>query len=678
MNTPEPTIEDLTKRLSSMQRARKRERKAKEHAEKLLEDRSRELYHTQEELRTQLAYLSNVLGSIADGIIITSPEGEIRSVNDTMATLTGHAKENLVDKSLKDFITFDDQSKDSLQIILSPDFPAHAEASLITKNDRHRIVSISRAFVINEADEKDGVVISARDITEQKLADEERRLLSNAVLQTAEAILITDKDGTIEYVNPAFESITGYARHEALGKKPNILKSDKHTDDFYNELWQTILSGKTYRNILVNHQKDGMPYYSEKTITPIRNDQGDITHFVSSDRDITQRIENEEALRESENRFRSLVSQAADGFFVHDLTGQIIEVNQQACESLGYTEAELVGMNITQIESGVDLAQLQETLQNLKIGDTLTLESVHIRKDETTFPVEARIGAFELRGQKLILALARNISSRRQLEMQVVQSEKMASIGQLAAGVAHEINNPVGYITSNLGSLKDYVKVIKQLHELNTQLQQQASESDVLSQIQELADTEDIDFVMDDLEDLLSESLEGADRVKEIVNELKNFARVDESEIKEADINEGIESTLKVVWNELKYKANITKNLTPLPPIQCFPGQLNQVFMNLLVNAAQAMPDFGEITISTDIKDDNIVIQISDTGQGIPKESIARIFDPFYTTKEVGKGTGLGLSITHGIIKKHNGTIDIDSEVGKGTTFTIHIPVEGV
>ncbi|MCE5271662.1 HAMP domain-containing protein [bacterium] len=272
----------------------------------------------------------------------------------------------------------------------------------------------------------------------------------------------------------------------------------------------------------------------------------------------------------------------------------------------------------------------------------------------------------------------------KQAQSQVLQSEKMASIGQLAAGVAHEINNPVGFVKSNLGTLAEYMEILKKALEHYGSLAERIKQGlacdseavrEVLEQIEALDREEDLNYILSDLDALIRESSEGVQRVKEIVQNLKSFARVDESESKEADLNEGIEATLKVVWNELKYKTTVIKNLHPLPIIRCNPGQLNQVFMNLLVNAAQAIPERGEIRIDTEATDSEIVIRISDTGTGIPEENISKLFDPFFTTKEVGKGTGLGLSISYGIIQKHNGTIEVDSRLGEGTTFTIRLPI---
>ncbi len=257
-------------------------------------------------------------------------------------------------------------------------------------------------------------------------------------------------------------------------------------------------------------------------------------------------------------------------------------------------------------------------------------------------------------------------------QSQMLQSEKMASIGQLAAGVAHEINNPIGFISSNLGTLSKYLTRLTEF--TDTLMKAQASNDYSEAQLKELHKKLKIDFIGQDAKDLVKESLDGTDRVCKIVQGLKSFSRVDEAEYKTVDINECLESTLNIVWNELKYKATVSKDYGKLPLTNCYPQQLNQVFMNLLVNAAHAIDKQGEIGIKTWQQEKSIFVSISDTGFGIPPENKSRIFEPFFTTKEVGKGTGLGLSISYEIIKKHDGEIVVDSEPGKGTTFTIRLP----
>ena len=263
----------------------------------------------------------------------------------------------------------------------------------------------------------------------------------------------------------------------------------------------------------------------------------------------------------------------------------------------------------------------------------------------------------------------------------LLQSEKLASIGQLAAGVAHEINNPLGFISSNLNTLEEYIKDIKilmvkykDIHSINNEERLM-----LLEKIESLKKEMDIEFILDDLVQLVAESKEGADRVKKIVADLKDFSRVDHGEKEFFNINQGMESTLNMVKNELKYKADITKEFNEIPEIECYPQELNQVFMNLLTNAAQAIEKRGKIGIKTSLVNHNghdfIEVRISDTGTGIAAENLNRIFDPFFTTKDVGKGTGLGLNISYKIIEKHNGEIKVESEVGKGTRFIVKLPL---
>ncbi len=260
-------------------------------------------------------------------------------------------------------------------------------------------------------------------------------------------------------------------------------------------------------------------------------------------------------------------------------------------------------------------------------------------------------------------------------QSRLLQHEKMASVGQLAAGVAHEINNPTGFIISNLGSLSSYISKLTRYIKDQDKLIESQDATPESEAIKETRKKMKLDYIINDAGDLISESSEGAKRIKHIVQDLKNFARVDEEEYKSANINECLESTLNIVWNELKYNASVEKDYGDLPTIKCYPRQLNQVFMNLLVNAAHSIETQGEIKIKTSCSDTSIDISISDTGCGIPEEIKNRVFDPFFTTKDVGQGMGLGLSMSYDIVEKHNGHIAIDSKEGEGTTFIVSLPV---
>lgn len=318
---------------------------------------------------------------------------------------------------------------------------------------------------------------------------------------------------------------------------------------------------------------------------------------------------------------------------------------------------ELVDSNAKLEERNRDLREKQEIIEESRreVGELLT----------------------ETWRQKL--ELEKTLDNLGRTQGQLLHSEKMAAIGQLAAGVAHEINNPIGFIASNVGILGDYMEDLKGLITLYEKgCKEICADNEGLSVFYTdiVAYKEEIDyrFIMGDTEKIVDETREGTERVVKIIEDLKNFSHVDQAEKKHMDINLGIETTLSIVNNELKYKATVVKEYGDIPLVECFPQQINQVFMNLLVNASQAIEEQGEIRVKTSIEGGEVVVRISDTGNGIAPEVMNRIFDPFFTTKPVGKGTGLGLSISYEIIKKHGGHIGVESEVGKGTTFSVELP----
>ncbi len=262
------------------------------------------------------------------------------------------------------------------------------------------------------------------------------------------------------------------------------------------------------------------------------------------------------------------------------------------------------------------------------------------------------------------------------MQAQVIQQEKLASIGQLAAGVAHEINNPIGFISSNLTSLEKYgERLDTYLAALQKSLLSCAHHAG-LEELNQLRQTLKIDYIISDIKELVKESLDGASRVQRIVQNLKSFSRIDQKEVTRTNLNEALETTITIAWNELKYIATLERDFGDIPDILCNPQQINQVFLNLLVNAAQAMDKPGIITVRTWADHDMVHVAISDSGAGIPVEVMQHIFEPFYTTKPSGKGTGLGLSISADIVHKHHGEITVESEPGKGTTFTVCLPIQ--
>lgn len=273
--------------------------------------------------------------------------------------------------------------------------------------------------------------------------------------------------------------------------------------------------------------------------------------------------------------------------------------------------------------------------------------------------------------------LARRLKENQQVQIQLLQSEKLAAIGQLAAGITHEINNPVSFVASNLVSLDGYQRDVFEVMDAYEALESNcASDEAALAHVRVLKEAKEIDFLRKDIAQLISESRQGLVRVTKIVSDLKSFSRAESADWEFADLHQGLESTLNIVWNEIKYHCALNKDYGDMPKVYCNPSQINQVFLNLLVNAAQAIPERGEITIRTGRVDGEAFVAIADTGAGIPPENLPRLFEPFFTTKPVGKGTGLGLSISYSIVQKHRGRIAVESTPGQGTIFTVWLPLK--
>lgn len=342
---------------------------------------------------------------------------------------------------------------------------------------------------------------------------------------------------------------------------------------------------------------------------------------------------------------------------LHHQDGRVFELSSRA----QYLGEQIVG----RVFGCLDITERVRSEQALRESRDL----LEVRVQERTAALAAANETLQAeKAQQAVL-----IGRLEQAQNQLLQSERMASIGQLAAGVAHEINNPVGFVNSNLGSLQHYVSDMLRLLAAYEKAEAGLAEES-LAPLRELKQSVDVAFLREDVSSLLAESQDGLKRVTRIVQDLKDFSHVDEAERQWADLEAGLESTLRVVANEIKYKADVVKEYAGLPQMECFPFQLNQVFMNLLVNASHAIEGHGTITLRTGQDDSAVWVEVQDTGKGIKPEHLKRIFEPFFTTKPVGQGTGLGLSLSYGIVQKHDGHIEVASELGKGTTFRVVLP----
>ncbi len=712
-----------------------------------------------------------------DAAFWVGPDGGFLDVNETACKLLGYSRQELLGMKVSD-----------IDPAISPhSWPEHwemvkqrksliIEALLRTRQG----VMVPVELAINHVvfDGKEYHCALARDIRDRRQAEERLRLQGVALESAANAIVITDIEGRILWVNAAFTTLTGYSRDEALGQRPSLLKSGCHDQAFYGHLWATIRSGKTWRGEITNRRKDGRLYTEEMTITPVLGERGEITHFIGIKQDITARKEDELKLLQSEERFRLAFEKGPLGIIMVKPDLSILKVNRALCDMLGYSEVELLRCSVRDITHPEERNHDQQLLQQIfagqlcnhkwtkryvkKNGETLVVDITHsliaeqngtplyslgivenvterrraelllmrkthelqtvfralpdlyfrLRRDgtildylsganrplytspdkfmgkkmQTVLPeevgrkfeqafglvgrtetpvvveyalaVDGKERLFEARLSPLqgdeIVVLIRDVTEHRRLEEQFRQAQKMEAVGRLAGGVAHDFNNMLGVIMG-------YTQL----------LQQRLSHDETASRH-------------------LGEVKKAADRAAALTRQLLAFSRKQVLRMRRLDLNAVVSDLSKMLARMIGDDVELTiRQGRSLGHVMADPTQIEQILMNLAVNARDAMPRGGKLLIETGNAelDENyarlhrgavpgsyVMLAVSDTGCGMDSETQARIFEPFFTTKEAGHGTGLGLSTVYGVVKQSGGYIWVYSEPGKGTTFRIYLP----
>ncbi len=517
--------------------------------------------------------------------------------------------------------------------------------------------------------------------------------LSRSMDQSPVSTVITDLNGTIQYVNPKFCQVTGYTEEEAIGQNPRILKSGETPPEGYKYLWNTIKKGNIWRGRFHNKRKNGTLFWEDATIGPIKNDKGETTHYLAVKEDISERVETEENMKRLNQQNEMLVAAFPSILMVINAEEQIIRWNHKAAEvfNLDWHQVRLEPFHALPIDwdwgtivGGISLCRDQKK--------TIHLTDVPFkRKDGVNGFLNVSIAPFTDEESILdgYLIHAEDITERKIAEGQQAHTQKLESIGQLAAGIAHEINTPTQYIGDNTHFLKDAFDDLLSLLDILKQMQTSTDHSEKINELlkhaKSIADEIDLDFLLEEIPTAINQSLDGIGKVSKIVKAMKEFSHPGSKDKTLVDLNRAIENTITVSRNEWKYVAEVKTDFDDtLPVIPCFLDEFNQVILNIIINAAHAIGDVvnknngkGTIFIQTIGKGEIAEIRIKDTGTGIPESIINRIFDPFFTTKEVGKGTGQGLAISYDVIvNKHKGTLQVESEPGKGTTFIIQLPLD--
>lgn len=628
----------------------------------------------------------------------TDIRGNIIKISPSITRYSDYKVEEVIGKPVVSFYADPSEHRKLLNKIIVNGEVGDYEIKIKTKRGKIIYTTVNSHLIKDKAGKIIGIEGTLHDKTIQKIMEEETNKLQRAVQCSPASVVITDKFGNIEYVNPKFEQVTGYSYEEAIGQNPRILKSGYKSADEYSELWQAILSGKEWRGEFRNKKKNGELYWELASISPIKNEENEIVNFIAVKEDITERKEIEEKLQQSEEKINLLVNSMEDIVFTLDceekftgLYGQWIKranlspdffSGKTAVEIFGdelgavhhqANEKALLGENIIydwSFVSAFEEAIIQTSLSPIRNKNNEIIGILGVGREIT----EIRILETELRSKNAELQSA--VEKLSAMQNQLVQSEKMASLGQLTAGIAHEINNPLGYISSNLNRLKEYYadlnSILDKWHSLNNN---NPITYEQISEIIEFENELDLDFVMKDFQTLISANIDGVGRINKIVKNMRAFSHISGGKHEPVKLNKLLDEVLVLIWNEIKYKAEVKKDYSEIPEIFSDGIELQQVFTNILINAVHAIDSNGIIIIRTYLENNNVTAEVVDNGCGIDEKILNKIFDPFFTTKAVGQGTGLGLWITKSIVEKSKGTISVQSKVGDGTSFKISFPV---
>ncbi|MFO0959787.1 MAG: PAS domain S-box protein [Isosphaeraceae bacterium] len=673
-----------------------------------------ERVRAEEALRESEARFRGLYDEAPFGYHEIDAEGRIVNVNRTECELLGYSRDELIGRPVVDLVAPELRPMASLAVAekISGRRPlVPFEREYLTRDGRRLTVRIEERHVLDRDGRIVGLRTTIRDITAAKqveaaLVASERR--ARALFEgIQDAVFVHDLEGRILDANPAACRRLGYSREEFLGLTTRDIDVEGTAEGFLDRLAHQLNEGGLCFEG-AHRDKRGRAFPVDVSTSVIRYE--DHTAVLAVCRDVTERKALEEARRQlseaqaqyareleesnrelmrSEARARQLTQGCLDAVIATDEQGRITSFNPAAEKAFGYPASEAMGRPLTllipdaiQLPGPAADGESDEPIPaHLVVGRTVQRQGC--RRDGEVFPIEVALGRVDAEGERAYIASIRDQTERQRMYAVLARTEKLASIGLLSAGLAHEINNPLAYVSNNLAVLERDFRGIIAMFRAYDEARDRIAEAapDVVEQVRALAEDLDWEYVRSNIDRTIGRTREGVQRVTNIVHNLRSLARTAPPKLERASLGEILDSALEIVQGEVR-KAGITVDRaidSDLPKIPCADSQIGQVFLNILVNAIQAVekgrpPGEGRIRVALRAGPGGQVVEIADNGPGIAEEHLAKVFDPFFTTKPIGEGTGLGLAFSHGIITGHGGRIEIDSAPGQGALFRVTLP----
>jgi PAS domain S-box-containing protein len=644
-------------------------------------------------------------------------EGRIVNINKTECEMLGYSREELIGRRVFDFVAaeFREKALAAFPEKIRGDHPLHTiERTLQTHDGRRLIVAIEERYKRDEQGRVVGIRSTVQDITESKrteaalVASERRaRILFEGI---EDAVFVHAPDGRILDANPAAGRLLGYSREELLAMTTHDIDEPEFAAGFEERLKSQLSQGhlscegrhraKDGRIIPVDINTSTILFDEQRAVLAVIRDitekkalEETRRQFALAQMQSAQALESKNrALTESESRYRQLTEGCLDGVIVADSQGRVTLFNPAAEKIFGVPSSAVLGQPFNHLIPGVfapadssgavagDGASAQ--VPSI-VGKTVELNGRRDRGDE--FPLELSLSAITRSGERQYIGSIRDLQERHRMRAMLTQSDKLASIGLLSAGVAHEINNPLAYVGNNLAVLERDLGGVIQMIGLYEQARPtlQSSAPALMRQIDELSDEIDWGYVRDNVHRMLARTRDGVQRVANIVSSLRSLARTSTPKMELVSIADLLESALEMLRGRMR-RSNVeirVEHGDGVPRLTCEPSQINQVLLNLLINSVQAIEATGRTTgglihFVTRCLDEYVEIAVGDNGCGIEPAAVSQLFDPFFTTKSVGEGTGLGLSITHNIVTGHGGRIEVTSQPGETTWFRVYLPLK--